>query len=73
VGDGHICIPLCLGLSALLQPLPLPSFFEIGIGILIAAAAVHALCVLFAHGLPRWMGWPLLAAYGWFLGAGLMA
>ena len=28
--------------------------------------------VLAAGGLPRWMGWPLLAAYAWFLAAGLM-
>jgi hypothetical protein len=25
----------------------------------------------FANGLPRWMAWPLFAAYGWFLFAGL--
>ena len=72
VGDGHICIPLCLGLSALIHPLTLPRFFETGIGILIGAAVVHALCVAFADGLPRWMGWPLLAGYAWFLSAGLI-
>ena len=72
VGDGHICIPLCLGLSALLNPMSLPSFFEIGLAILAGAAAVHALCVLLADGLPRWMGWPLLAGYACFLAAGLM-
>ena len=73
VGDGHICIPLCLGVSAVLQPLPIPAFFEMGLAILIGAGLVHALCVLFANGLPRWMGWPLLAAYAWFLAAGLMS
>jgi cation:H+ antiporter len=72
VGDGHICIPLCLGLSAVLNPIALPPFFEIGIGILIAAAVVHAACVFLVNGLPRWMGWPLLAGYAWFLAAGLM-
>ena len=71
IGDGHICIPLCLGLSALLQPMSLPPFFETGIGILAAAALLHGLCVLFTDGLPRWMGWPLLAGYAWFLAAGL--
>jgi cation:H+ antiporter len=71
VGDGHICIPLCLGLSAVLNPISVPKFFEIGIGILIGATVVHAGCVLFANGLPRWMGWPLLAGYAWFLAAGL--
>ena len=73
VGDGHICIPLCVGISAVLAPLPVPKFFETGLAILIGAAVVHAVCVLFADGLPRWMGWPLLAAYAWFVGAGLLA
>lgn len=72
VGDGHICIPLCLGLSALLQPITMPPFFEIGIGILVAAALIHAACVSFADGLPSWMGWPLVLGYAWFLAAGLM-
>ena len=36
------------------------------------AAVIHILCVLFSGGLPRWMGWPLLAAYAWFVGTGLL-
>ncbi|MDO8543719.1 MAG: sodium:calcium symporter [Opitutaceae bacterium] len=72
VGDGHICIPLCLGLSAILEPIALPHFFETGLVILIGAATIHLVCVLMADGLPRWMGWPLLAAYAWFVGSGLL-
>lgn len=72
IGDGHICIPLCLGLTALLTPLPVPKFFENGLAILIGAAVVHATCILLANGLPRWMGWPLVAAYAWFVGTGLL-
>lgn len=72
VGDGHICIPLCVGLSAMLQPIHVPPFFETGLLILIGAALIHAICVLTADGLPRWMGWPLLGAYAWFVGMGLM-
>jgi cation:H+ antiporter len=72
VGDGHICIPLCIGLSALLNPMRIPPFFETGIAILIGAAVLHAGCVLVANGLPRWLGWPLLAGYAWFVGAGLL-
>lgn len=71
VGDGHICIPLCLGVSAVLAPLPLPPHFETGIAVLAGAALVHAGCVLFAGGLPRWMGWPLVGAYAVFLAVGL--
>ncbi|HUR58009.1 MAG TPA: sodium:calcium symporter [Opitutaceae bacterium] len=73
VGDGHICIPLCLGLCAILQPLKVPPIFNTGLAILIGAALVHALCIAFTRGLPRWMGWPLLAGYAWFVGAGLFA
>jgi cation:H+ antiporter len=72
VGDGHVCIPLCIGLSALLHPLAVPTFFETGIAILVATALVHACCILLADGLPRWMGWPLLGGYAWFVGAGLL-
>jgi cation:H+ antiporter len=72
VGDGHICIPLCIGISAIVHPIHVPGFFETGLAILIGAAVVHAVCVLVADGLPRWMGWPLLGAYAWFLAAGLM-
>ena len=72
IGDGHICIPLCLGLSALLEPMRVPGFFETGVVILIAASAIHALCVALFNGLPRWLGWPLIGAYGWFVAAGLL-
>lgn len=72
VGDGHICIPLCLGLAAMLHPIAVPKFFETGIFILFGATLTHAVFVLFGDGLPRWMGWPLLAAYAWFIGAGLL-
>ncbi len=71
IGDGHICIPLCVGLSAFIAPLAVPKFFTIGLAILCGAALAHVLCVA-ANGLPRWMGWPLLAAYAWFVSAGLM-
>ena len=70
VGDGHICIPLCLGLSALLQTMSVPAFFEQGILILVGAGIVHALCIGLTNGLPRWMGWPLIAGYAWFVAAG---
>jgi cation:H+ antiporter len=73
VGDGHICIPLCLGLSAMMNPMAIPPFFETGIAILVGASAVHGISVLAANGLPRWMGWPLIASYAWFLGAGLLS
>ena len=71
IGDGHICIPLSIGLAAVIQPLAIPPFFETGIAILFGASLVHAFSILVAGGLPRWMGWPLVGAYAWFLVSGL--
>ena len=71
VGDGHICIPFCIGVSAMLQPLAVPAFFNTGLGILIAVAVAHAGCVMAAGGLPRWMGWPLMGVYAWLIATGL--
>jgi len=72
VGDGHICIPLCVGLYAVIKDtMPVPLFFELGILILMAATLVHLLFVTVFGQLPRFMGWVLTAAYGFFLYKGL--
>lgn len=73
VGDGHICIPLCLGLFALVKPLPVTEFFQTGLSILSGAVAVHGIMLLVTGGLPRWAGALLTLAYGWFVWAGLLA
>ncbi|HTL66827.1 MAG TPA: sodium:calcium symporter [Lacunisphaera sp.] len=73
VGDGHICIPLCLGLFALIKPLPVTGFFTTGLVILFGSVAVHGVFLLATGGLPRWAGAVLVAAYGWFVWAGLLA
>ena len=72
VGDGHISIPLCLGLFALYRPIQVPVFFQTGVVILLGAAALHFLCVAMFGRLPRLMGWVLTGAYGIFLYKGLM-
>lgn len=71
VGDGHICIPLCIGVSALIHPLSISPFFLHGLAGLTAVALLHIVCVGVAGGLPRWLGWPLIAGYAVFVGAGL--
>lgn len=70
VGDGHICIPLCLGLAALLGPVTLPAAYLPGLGLVAGALGLHLVAVLLG-GLPRPAGWFLLAAYAAFLAVGL--
>ena len=73
VGDGHICIPLCLGLFALVKPLPMSGFTEISLWLLIGTSVVHGVALMVFGGLPRWAGGLLTAAYGWFVWQGLLA
>ncbi len=73
VGDGHICIPLCLGLFALVKPLPMAGFSTTALAMLLGAAALHGVFLLATGGLPRWAGGVLIAGYGWFVWAGLLA
>src|SRR5205807_480152 len=67
IGDGHISIPLCLGVYALYHNEKIPAFFQTGVLILICAAAIHFVFVAIYGRLPRVMGWILTAAYGIFL------
>ena len=71
VGDGHISIPLCLGIFALYHPIKVPASFQTGVEILLGAAAVHFFFVALFGRLPRWMGWVLTASYAVFLYKGL--
>jgi cation:H+ antiporter len=72
IGDGHICIPLCIGVYALYRPIQTPAFFQTGLFILLAAAALHFAIVAVFGRLPRFIGWVLTAAYGVFLYKGLV-
>ncbi len=72
VGDGHICIPLCVGLAALFQPIPMPPIFDAAVAILIGTVVIHTAVVLFFGRLPRFMGGVLAAVYALFLYLGLL-
>ncbi len=72
IGDGHICLPLCLGVFALFRPVPVPDFFQLGVWILIGAVAVHFLSVLILGRLPRAVGALLVAGYGVFVFKGFL-
>jgi cation:H+ antiporter len=73
VGDGHICIPLAIGIFALFHPITLPSLFNTGAILLLAAAALHFFWVAAFGKLPRTVGFLLVAAYGYFVYRGLPA
>jgi cation:H+ antiporter len=72
VGDGHISIPLCLGICALYRTIQVPPFFQTGLLMLLGAAATHIIFVALFGRLTRFMGWVLTAAYGVFLYVGLL-
>lgn len=73
VGDGHICIPMCVGLFALFKVIPMPGTFELGIVLILATALVHFIFIALLGRLPRFMGLVFTAAYGYFLYKGLLA
>ncbi len=72
-GDGHICIPLCIGLYALFRPLELPAVFLPGVYLLVGASMLHLVSVAVWGQLPRLAGFALIIAYGYFLKTGLPA
>ncbi len=72
IGDGHICIPLCIGLFALFSPISIPGFYDLAIGLLLILAGVHFLAVVLLGRLPRIMGAALVVAYVIFVYQGLM-
>ena len=73
IGDGHICIPLCLGLLGVLAPVSVPAIFNTGLLLMLGAVGLHAFFLVAFGGLPRWAGGIFLAGYGWFLWQGFGA
>ncbi len=71
VGDGHICIPMCIGLFAVFNPIQVPAFFQMGAYIILGAGVVHFLCVAFIGRIPRFVGMGLMGVYALFLYRGL--
>jgi cation:H+ antiporter len=67
IGDGHISIPLCIGIYALFRPITVPPFFRPAMLILITVTIFHFLLVTFFGRLPRWIGWALVFVYAVFL------
>ncbi len=70
VGDGHICIPLCVGIFAMYQSFAMPAMFETGMITLFAATIAHVVCIAVFGGLPRILGVGFVIAYMVFLAKG---
>ncbi|MFH2139545.1 MAG: sodium:calcium symporter [Pseudomonadota bacterium] len=72
IGDSHICIPMCIGLFALFNPIQLPDSFLMGTYLILGAGLVHFLSIGILGRIPRIGGGALVASYGYFLYAGLI-
>jgi len=72
VGDGHICIPMCIGLFALFSAIQVPEQMNLGIMVILGAGLIHLFFVSLIGRLPRIMGALLTVAYGAFLYTGFM-
>lgn len=72
IGDGHICIPMCVGLFALFSTIQAPAQLNLSVGIILVAGLLHFAFVAFWGRLPRGAGIILTGAYGFFLYQGLI-
>jgi len=72
VGDGHICIPLCVGIFALHRSFTLPDVFTSGVLLLLAATLLHMIVVTLFGRLPRFVGALLVGAYAAFIVQGFL-
>lgn len=72
VGDGHICIPLCVGIFALFRPIQIPDSFNLSISIIFGAGSFLFFFIAFFRRLPRMTGILLIVAYALFLSQGII-
>jgi cation:H+ antiporter len=72
IGDGHICIPMCLGLFSVFNPIQIPAFFQTGAYVILGAGAIHFLSIALLGRVPRFMGVGLIGAYAFFLYQGII-
>ena len=72
IGDGHICIPMCIGLFAIFNTIQIPDFFQTGMYVILGAGAVHFLFIAMLGRIPRFIGFSLLIAYAFFMYQGII-
>jgi cation:H+ antiporter len=72
VGDGHICIPMCIGLFSVMNPAQIPASFQTGVYIILGAGLTLFLSIAALGRIPRLVGAGLTGAYAFFLYNGLI-
>lgn len=72
IGDSHICIPMCIGLFAVFNPIHIPDSFQTGTYVILGAGLVHFLSIALLGRTPRFVGAGLIGAYAYFLYTGLI-
>jgi cation:H+ antiporter len=72
IGDGHICIPMCIGLFVLFSQIQIPEYLNLSVLIIVAASIVHFICIGFLGRLPRMIGLVCVGAYSYFVYTGLI-
>jgi cation:H+ antiporter len=72
IGDGHICIPMCIGLFAIFNTFQVPDSFQTGAYIILGAGAIHFLSIALLGRVPRFAGFCLIGGYAYFLYTGLI-
>jgi cation:H+ antiporter len=66
-GDAHMCIPLCIGLFAVIRPISASVFLNQSLWLLTGLCLMHLFFITLFGRLPRFMGGVLLAVFGAFL------
>lgn len=72
IGDGHICIPMCIGLFSVFNTIRIPDSFQTGAYIILGAGLVLFLSIAALGRIPRFVGVGLIGAYAFFLYNGLI-
>ena len=72
IGDGHICIPMCIGLTAIFSQIQPSAYTTMAIALIVSACMLHLMFLTFWGRLPRFMGMVFAGAYGVFLYKGLL-
>jgi cation:H+ antiporter len=72
IGDGHICIPMCIGLFCVFNSIRIPDSFQTGAYIILGAGLVLFLSIAAIGRIPRFVGAGLIGAYAFFLYNGLI-